>query len=128
MGHERGEEDVRVLIVDDSKAMRMIVTRGLQSANFATLEVAEAACGADAITAVEEFNPQVVLSDWNMPGMTGLELLQKLRGRGCAVPFGFITTEASPEMRDAAAEAGAFSFITKPFAPEDLHSALAQFA
>jgi two-component system, chemotaxis family, chemotaxis protein CheY len=119
---------VRVLIVDDSKAMRMIVSRELQSAGFPSLTVAEAACAMDALATLEEFNPQLVLSDWNMPGMTGLEFLQKLRSDGCAVPFGFITTEASAEMRNAAADAGAFGFITKPFTAEDLREAFAQFA
>jgi two-component system, chemotaxis family, chemotaxis protein CheY len=119
---------VRVLIVDDSKAMRMIVARELRSAGFAELLISEAASGMDAITVMKDFNPELVLSDWNMPGMTGLDLLKALRGDGCAVPFCFITTEASSEMRSAADEAGAFNFITKPFTADDLRDALAQFA
>ncbi len=124
----RGNERVRVLIVDDSKAMRMIVGRELRSAGFADLHIAEAANGVDAMAVVKDFNPELVLSDWNMPGMTGLDLLKSLRGDGHIVPFGFITTEASAEMRDAAADAGAFSFVTKPFTADDLRDALAQFA
>ena len=118
---------MRVLIVDDSKAMRMIVARGLKEAGFASLVTAEAACGPDAVLMLEEFNPQLILSDWNMPGMTGLELLKALRSDGCAVPFGFITTEASPEMRNAAADAGAFGFLTKPFTASELRDTLVQF-
>jgi two-component system chemotaxis response regulator CheY len=108
--------------------MRMIVARELRSAGFAELLIAEAGSGMDAITVMKDFNPELVLSDWNMPGMTGLDLLKSLRGDGCSVPFGFITTEASTEMRSAASEAGAFSFITKPFTADDLRDALAQFA
>jgi len=106
----------------------MIVARELKSAGFGSLVIAEAACAQDAISAVDEFNPELVLSDWNMPGMTGLDLLKALRNSGCAVPFGFVTTEASTEMRAAATDAGAFSFITKPFTSDDLRGALAQFA
>ena len=119
---------MRVLIVDDSKAMRMIVARELRSAGFAELLITEAASGMDAIAAMKDFDPELVLSDWNMPGMTGLDFLNALRGDGCTVPFAFITTEASAEMRTAAADAGAFSFITKPFTADDLRDALAQFA
>jgi two-component system chemotaxis response regulator CheY len=119
---------VRILIVDDSKAMRMIVARELRSAGFSELLIAEASSGAEAISVMKDFNPELVLSDWNMPEMNGLEFLKTLRTGGCAVPFGFITTEASPEMRTAASEAGAFSFITKPFTADDLRDALSQFA
>ena len=119
---------MRVLIVDDSKAMRMIVARELRSAGFAELLIAEASSGAEAISVMRDFNPELVLSDWNMPEMNGLEFLKTLRSDGCAVPFGFITTEASAAMRSAASDAGAFSFITKPFTAGDLRDALSQFA
>lgn len=119
---------MRILIVDDSKAMRMIVGRELRSAGFTDLQIAEAANGADALATLKNFDPELILSDWNMPGMTGLDLLKALRAEGCAVPFGFITTEASAEMRSAAAEAGACSFVTKPFTANDLRDALADIA
>ena len=118
---------MRVLIVDDSKAMRMIVSRELKAAGFSALTIEAAASGQAALAVLEEFNPQLILSDWNMPGMTGLELLKTLRANGCAVPFGFITTEASTEMRNAAADSGAFGFITKPFTATDLRDTLVQF-
>lgn len=120
--------EMRVLIVDDSKAMRMIVARELKAADFTSLVIEEATCGSEAISAIDSFNPELVLSDWNMPGMTGLDLLKHLRKSGCAVPFCFVTTEASTEMRSAAAEAGSFNFITKPFTSADLRQALVQFA
>ncbi len=115
---------MRVLIVDDSKAMRMIVARELRQAGFADLVITEAASGPEAIAAVHEFSPELVLSDWNMPGMSGLELLQALNAEPYTGVFGFITTEASAEMRAAAESAGARFFITKPFTTDVLRDAL----
>jgi len=119
---------MRVLIVDDSRAMRKIVTRELEAAGFASLTIAEAGSAVDAMAVVDEFNPQLVLSDWNMPGLTGLDLLKSLRADGCNVPLVFITTEASDDMRSAAMEAGAFGFIIKPFTASDLRDVIVQFA
>jgi two-component system chemotaxis response regulator CheY len=66
-----------------------------------------------------------VLSDWNMPNRTGIELLRDLRARGNAVPFGFVTSEGSQEMRETAERAGAMFLIAKPFTPESFEDALA---
>lgn len=115
---------MRVLIVDDSKAMRMIVARELRQAGFGDLVITEAASGPEAIDAVGEFSPELILSDWNMPGMSGLELLQALNAKGFPGVFGFITTEASAEMRTAADDAGARFFVTKPFTTDVLRDVL----
>ncbi len=69
-------------------------------------------------------NPDLVLSDWNMPEMSGIELLQALRSAGSPVPFAFVTSEGSAEMREKAAAAGALCLIAKPFTEEDFRSAL----
>jgi two-component system chemotaxis response regulator CheY len=114
----------RILIVDDSKAMRMIVRRTLRQAGFGDLEVEEAQNGAEALTMIEANPPKLVLSDWNMPDMSGYELLQKLREKQIKVPFGMITTEGTPEMRQRAADAGAQFLVQKPFTPEDLARAM----
>ena len=106
---------MKILIVDDSKAMRMIVTRTVRQAGFGDAELLEAEDGADALAKVALFEPDLVLSDWNMPNMTGIECLQALRASGSAVPFGFVTSEGSPEMREKAADAGALFLIAKPF-------------
>ena len=68
--------------------------------------------------------PRLVLSDWNMPEMSGLELLQGLRSANNSVPFGFITSEASPEIKELALTNGAKFLITKPFEAEDIQTAL----
>ena len=105
----------KILIVDDSKAMRMIVRRSLIQAGFTNLEVIEANNGAEALQMVEQLSPDVVLSDWNMPEMKGIELLKSLRAKGRKVPLGFITSESSPEIHQQAVDSGASFVIVKPF-------------
>jgi two-component system chemotaxis response regulator CheY len=114
----------RIMIVDDSKAMRMIVRRTLKQAGFGTYEVEEATNGADALAKIRVDAPRLVLSDWNMPDMSGYELLTKLREEKIEVPFAMITTEGTPEMRAKAAAAGALFLIQKPFTPEELARAV----
>lgn len=105
----------KILIVDDSKAMRMIVRRSLIQAGFTNLEVIEANNGAEALQLVEQQSPDIVLSDWNMPEMKGIELLKSLRAKGRKVPLGFITSESSPEIHQQAVDSGASFVIVKPF-------------
>ncbi len=115
---------MKVMIVDDSTAMRMIIKRTLRQAGFEGLEFTEADDGAKALAAIRAAVPDIVLSDWNMPVMTGLALLENLTREGIKVKFGFITTEATPDMRERAASAGAQFLISKPFTPESFQEAL----
>jgi two-component system chemotaxis response regulator CheY len=115
---------MKILIVDDSKAMRMIVRRTLRQAGFGDHAVIEANNGKEALENIRQSLPDLVLSDWNMPEMSGIELLDSLRAEGIKVTFGFVTTERTPEMRVRAAEAGASFLIVKPFTPEDFKDAL----
>jgi len=115
---------MKVVIADDSRVMRQIVLRTLRQAGFAHHEYVEAADGAEALERIGEHDPELVLSDWNMPNKTGIELLRALRAQGNTVPFGFVTSEGSPEMRDVAAQAGALFVIAKPFTPEAFEDAL----
>jgi two-component system chemotaxis response regulator CheY len=109
--------------VDDSRAMRMIVRRAIRQAGF-DAEVIEASNGAEGLDAVREHAPNVVLSDWNMPEMNGLEFLKALRASGSQVAFGFVTSETTLGMVDMAYEAGALFLVSKPFTPTDLSDAL----
>lgn len=108
---------IRVLVVDDSRVMRQIVIRTLRQAGY-DWEVREAGNGVEAMAAVQEDEPDVVLSDWNMPEMSGMELLKTMRANGYETPFGFVTSEGSPQMREQAEAAGALFLIAKPFTPE----------
>jgi two-component system, chemotaxis family, chemotaxis protein CheY len=115
---------MNILIVDDSKAMRMIVRRTLRQAGFGDHAIIEANNGKEALESVRQSVPDLILSDWNMPEMTGIDLLDNLRAAGISVKLGFITTERTPEMRARASEAGASFLIVKPFTPEDFKAAL----
>ncbi|WP_421732386.1 response regulator [Cellulomonas sp.] len=108
---------IRVLVTDDSRVMRQIVIRTLRQAGY-DWDVREAADGAEALEAIRADEPDVVLSDWNMPNLSGIDLLRSLRAEGFATPFGFVTSEGSPEMRAQAEAAGALFLIAKPFTPE----------
>ena len=116
---------MKILVADDSKAMRMIVVRTLRQAGFAGHDVLEAEDGRQALTMIHAEDPDLVLSDWNMPGMNGIEVLRALRGAGSTVPFCFITSEGSDEMRTIAQQAGAVGLIAKPFTAEIFESVLA---
>jgi two-component system chemotaxis response regulator CheY len=115
---------MKILVVDDSKAMRMIVVRTLRQAGFAGLEIVEAENGKEGFELVQSIKPDLVLSDWNMPEMTGIEFLRALRGSGDATPFCFVTSEGSEEMRTTAGEAGALGLIAKPFTEDAFRDTL----
>lgn len=115
---------MKILVADDSKAMRMIVVRTLRQAGYAGHDVVEAENGREALDLVGTEAPDLILSDWNMPEMTGIEFLRALRGSGSAIPFCFVTSEGSEEMRTIALQAGAVALITKPFTAESFADAL----
>ncbi len=115
---------MKIMIVDDSKAMRMIVLRTLRQAGFQSHTFEEQPNGAEALKAIQAGPPDLVLCDWNMPEMNGIQLLTELRKQGNGVKFGFITSEASPEMKNLAVEAGALFLITKPFTVETFQQML----
>jgi two-component system chemotaxis response regulator CheY len=106
---------MKILVADDSRAMRMIVVRTLRQAGFGGHDVIEAENGREGLELVAEHGPELILSDWNMPEMTGIQFLTTLRARGLDTPFCFVTSEGSEEMREQAAAAGALGLIAKPF-------------
>lgn len=115
---------MKILIADDSRTMRRIITVMLREAGFRGHSIVEAGDGVEALAAVAKESPDLVISDWNMPNMTGIELLQKLRADGDKTPFGFVTTEVSGEMRTLATDSGALFLIGKPFEAADFERAL----
>jgi two-component system chemotaxis response regulator CheY len=115
---------MKILIADDSRVMRQIVTRTLRQAGFEGHDLVEAADGQEAFDMTVSEKPDLVLSDWNMPHMTGVEVLRQLRANGVAVPFGFVTSEGTPEMKSQAEEAGALFLVTKPFTADTFRDAL----
>jgi two-component system, chemotaxis family, chemotaxis protein CheY len=115
---------VKILVTDDSRVMRQIVIRTLRQAGYDDHDIIQAEDGREALQLVGSEQPDLVLSDWNMPEMTGIECLEALRASGSQVPFGFVTSEGSPEMREKAANAGALFLIAKPFTEETFRDAL----
>ena len=115
---------MNILIVDDSSAMRLMVVRALRQAGFGGNDVEQAEDGAVALELIRSSVPDLVLADWNMPNMTGIELLTTIRAESINVTFGFITTESTQEMREKATEAGANFMISKPFTADSFRNAL----
>jgi two-component system, chemotaxis family, chemotaxis protein CheY len=115
---------MKVLVTDDSRVMRQIVKRTLRQAGYTDLEVCEAENGREALAVIATEAPDLVLCDWNMPEMNGIDLLTSLRARGSDVPFGFVTSEGSAEMRERAQSAGALFLIAKPFTAEAFRDVL----
>ena len=121
---EIGIQGMKILVVDDSSAMRMMVVRTLRQAGFGGNDVEQAEDGAAALEQIRKSTPDLVLADWNMPNMTGIELLEALRAEENNVTFGFITTESTKEMRQRATDAGAQFLISKPFTTESFEKVL----
>ncbi len=115
---------MKIMVVDDSKTMRMIVKRTLRQAGYGSHTVEEAANGKEALDSIKASKPDLVLCDWNMPEMNGIELLQTLNTDAVEVKFGFVTSEGTPEMRQTATENGALFLITKPFTADTFQKEL----
>ncbi len=112
------------LIVDDSKVIRMVARKILQELEF---ETDEAADGKAALAACQRNMPDVVLLDWSMPVMDGIEFLRELRGLsgGEAPKVIFCTTENDIEHIREAIDAGADEYIMKPFDSEIIQAKFA---
>lgn len=115
---------MKILIADDSRAMRMIVTRTLRQAGFSGYQIVEAEDGQKALDLAAKSRFDLILSDWNMPEMTGIQFLRALRANGIGTPFCFVTSEGSDEMREQAKDAGAIDLIAKPFTAENFAETL----
>ena len=116
---------MKIVVADDSRVMRQIVIRTMRQAGHGGHEIIEAENGQEGLAAVAAQSPDLVLSDWNMPEMNGIDFLAAVRASGNDVPFGFVTSETSEEMRKRASAAGAMFLIGKPFTPEAFDEALA---
>ena len=110
------------LVVDDSKVIRKVARHILETLNFS---VDEAEDGREALTRIDAHVPDVVLLDWNMPVMGGIEFLRTLRQRDIEQPkVVFCTTENEAAHIRAAIDAGADEYVMKPFDRETLESKL----
>ncbi len=115
---------MNILVVDDYKTMLRILRNLLRQLNFTNID--EATDGTMALEKLREKNFGLVVSDWNMEPMTGIQLLREVRGddKLKGIPFVMITAESKSENVIAAKEAGVSNYIVKPFNAETLKSKL----
>ena len=118
--------ELNVLVADDSRVMRQIVVRTLRQAGY-DWDITEAENGKEAFDLAMANDPDLVLSDWNMPEMTGIEMLQALNAAGSEIPVGFVTSEGSQQMRDMAEAEGALFLIAKPFTADVVKTTIDPF-
>ena len=111
---------MRILVVDDFSTMRRIVKNILKQLGYTEIEEAED--GRQALAKLKEKPCKFIISDWNMPNMTGLELLKTVRGdtEFKELPFLMVTAESEKENIMAAVGAGVSNYIVKPFTAEIL--------
>jgi two-component system, chemotaxis family, chemotaxis protein CheY len=110
---------MKILTVDDSRTMRDMLRLALTSAGF---EVVQAVDGKDGLDALERENPEIVITDINMPKMDGFGFIEGARrtDRFRIVPILVLTTESDPDKKQRARNAGATGWIVKPFDPTKL--------
>lgn len=110
---------LKVLILDDSAMMRKRITRALRQSGLDISVAAEAENGIQGLEALSSQSVELVLCDWNMPEMNGLQFIKEAR-KEYKTPIVMLTTESSQERILEAMEAGADGYVTKPFTPEKL--------
>jgi two-component system chemotaxis response regulator CheY len=117
-------EDTRFLVVDDFSTMRRIVRNLLKELGF--IHVQEAEDGVQALAKLRADTFDFVVSDWNMPNMTGIELLRAIRADAKLkhLPVLMVTAEAKRENIIEAAQAGASGYVVKPFTAATLDEKL----
>ena len=118
------DKNMNVLIVDDYKTMLRIIRNLLSQLGFSNVD--EATNGSMALVKMHEKSYGLVISDWNMEPMTGLEFLKQVRAdeKLKATPFIMVTAESKTENVIAAKEAGVNNYIVKPFNTETLKGKL----
>jgi two-component system, chemotaxis family, chemotaxis protein CheY len=114
-----------VLVADDSSTMRKIIIRSLQA--IGVPNTTEAKDGEEAISLFKQGGFDMVLTDWNMPGKTGLDVIREIRAQNTTVPIIMITTEAEKRRVLEAIQVGVSDYIIKPFEAEKLREKLSKF-
>jgi CheY-like chemotaxis protein len=115
---------MKILIVDDSRAMQTIVRRGIERLGYKHLLLKQAGNGIEALDIIRVWEPDFVISDWHMPEMNGIDLLHAINREMLGIHIGFVTTESSEERLEEARQAGAKFIVQKPFDTNTLHEAL----
>lgn len=114
-----------VLVVDDSGTMRKIVIRALNAAGFS--DTVEAGDGQAALDIFAKTPIGLVMTDWNMPNKSGIELTRDIRATGSKVPIFMVTTESEKGRVLEAIQAGITDYLVKPFTADSLREKLEKF-
>jgi two-component system chemotaxis response regulator CheY len=112
---------LRALVIDDSRVMRNMVMESLRRTQLAEFEFTEAEDGADGVAKFSPKTTDIVFADWNMPKMSGIEFVRKVRATGKTdhIPMVMVTSEkAIGKVEEALDRAGANAYISKPFTVE----------
>ncbi|MCX5854688.1 MAG: chemotaxis response regulator CheY [Deltaproteobacteria bacterium] len=115
------DKQMKILVVDDFATMRKVIRNLLKQVGYEN--IAEAEDGVTALKALKSQKVDLIVSDWNMPNMTGLELLKEVRADEelKQTPFLMVTAEALQDNVIAAVKAGVSNYIVKPFTAETLN-------
>jgi two-component system, chemotaxis family, chemotaxis protein CheY len=126
MEQEMANPNTKFLVVDDFSTMRRIVRNLLKELGYTNVEEAED--GADGLNKLKQGGFEFVVSDWNMPNMDGLTMLQSIRADAAlkSLPVLMVTAEAKKENIIAAAQAGANGYVVKPFTAATLDEKLSK--
>ncbi len=109
---------MRALVVDDSMTIRKIIAKTLGELGCGATD--EAADGAEAVAVAQRGGFDVILMDWNMPTMSGIEAVKAIRATGDRTPVVMVTTEGEKLRVIEAIKAGANDYLVKPFTPDQL--------
>ncbi len=112
-----GYQTKKAIVVDDSSVMRQIIKNNLKQLGFEQSNLVDAEDGEQAMKKLNEDTIDLVIADWNMPKMTGIDLLKAIRADGALkeLPFLMVTSEADKEKIMEAVQAGVNQYIVKPF-------------
>jgi two-component system chemotaxis response regulator CheY len=117
---------MRILIAEDFATMRRIIKNVLRQAGYE--QIIEAEDGTTALRSLKSDDIDLVIADWNMPNMTGLDLLKAMRSDDALkdIPFLMVTAEAKKDNIIEAIQSGASNYLVKPFTPEMLREKIDQ--
>tara|TARA_B110000091_G_C13769290_1_gene455887 strand:- start:42 stop:437 length:396 start_codon:yes stop_codon:yes gene_type:complete len=120
------DKNMKILVVDDFSTMRRIIKNLLKDLGFANIQ--EADDGNTALPMLQQGDFDFVVTDWNMPGMQGIDLLRAIRADASLkhIPVLMVTAEAKKEQIIAAAQAGVNGYVIKPFTAGTLKAKLAK--
>ena len=111
-----------ILLVDDSMPMRSVIKKAFKAAGYSGSDFYEAASGMEALETLRNHWIDIVITDFTMPGMNGLEMLEKMKKNDLFkdIPVVMVTTEGSRQKIDQFMKSGAAGYIKKPFTPEQI--------